>query len=212
MHDDHISIALGLRGMRVVRQETGADHQIRIVVVPTSKGATCPFCARWSEKRHDVRARTKADEPLGERQVTLVVLRRRFHCIGCERHFTEPDPACDARRRLTRRFRDRLAAACSHQSVKQVAQTYPVGPKTVRRAFAEQQDALRQVEPPPPPRVLGIDDFSIRKGQRYATGFHDLERHTTLEVVEGRTQAVVQPIVEALNEQDTIDVVSMDWS
>ena len=79
----------------------------------------------------------------------MVVLRRRFHCFACERHFTEPDPACGYRRRLTRRLRERLAEACSHQTVKQVAQCYQVGPKTVRRAFAEYQDHLREVEPPP---------------------------------------------------------------
>lgn len=210
MHQDHISIPLGLRGIRVVRQEAGTGKQIRVVVVATTEGARCPYCERWCRKRHDSRARTKADEPLGERQVTLVVLRRRFPCFACERHFTEPDPACGNRRRLTRRLRERLAEACSHQTVKQVAQTYQVGPKTVRHAFAEYQDAVRQVEPPPPPRVLGIDDFSIRKGQRYATGFHDLQRHKTLEVVEGRTKAVVQPVLEALNEAETIAVVSMD--
>ena len=212
MHQDHISIPLGLSGMRVVRQEAGKDNQIRVVVVPTSEGARCPYCERWCRKRHDTRARSKADEPLGERAVTLVVLRRRFHCFACERHFTEPDPACGWRRRLTRRFRERLAAACSQQTVKQVAQSYQVGPKTVRRAFAEYQDHLREVEPLPPPRVLGIDDFSIRKGQRYATGFHDLEWHTTIEVVEGRSQAVVQPVLEELNAEETIAVVSMDMA
>lgn len=71
---------------------------------------------------------------------------------------------------------------------------------------------MREVEPPPPPRVLGIDDFSIRKGQRYATGFHDLDRHTTIEVADGRTQAAVQPVLEALNAQETIAVVSMDMA
>lgn len=212
MHEDPISIPLGLRGMRVVRQDEGREDRIRIVVVPTTEGARCPYCERWCGKRQDTRARTKADEPLGERRVTLVVLRRRFHCFACERHFTEPDPACDARRRLTRRLRERLAEACAHQTVKQVAHAYQVGPRTVRRAFAEQQDALRAAEPPPPPRVLGLDDFSIRKGQRYATGFHDLERHKTLEVIEGRTQAAVQPALEALNAQETIRVVSMDMA
>jgi transposase len=212
MPENHISIPLGLRGMRVVRQEEAGDRQVRIVVVATAEGARCPYCERWCRKRHDTRARTKADEPLGEREVTLVVLRRRFHCFACERHFTEPDPACDARRRLTRRLRERLAEACSQQTVQHVAHAFQVGPQTVRRAFAERQDALRQVEPPPPPRLLGIDDFSIRKGQRYATGFHDLERHTTVEVVEGRTQTAVQPVLEALNAHETIEVVSMDMA
>jgi transposase len=212
MHHDHISIPLGLRGMRVVRQEGGGDNQIRVVVVPTTQGAECPSCGRWCRKQHDTRARAKADEPLGAWRVTLVVLRRRFHCFACERHFTEPDPACGCRRRLTTRLRERLAEECTHQTVKQVAQTYQVSPKTVRRAFAEYQDHLAAVEPPPPPRVLGIDDFSIRKGQRYATGFHDLERHTTIEVVEGRSQAVVQPVLETLNAEETIAVVSLDMA
>jgi transposase len=182
------------------------------VVIPTTTGGACPRCGRWCRKRHDARARAKADEPLGRWRVTLVVLRRRFRCFHCERTFTEPDPACNARRRLTCRLRERLGEACRHQTVQDVAGAHQVSPKTVRRAFAEYQDRQRAAEPPPPPRVLGLDDFSLRKGQRYATGFHDLERHTTLNVIAGRTQAVVQKALEDLDAPAEIAVVSMDMA
>ena len=59
---------------------------------------------------------------------------------------------------------------------------------------------------------LGIDDFSLRRGRRYATGFHDLEHGRVLEVVEGRPAAVTGAALERLVEPDTLAVVSMDMA
>lgn len=35
-------------------------------------------------------------------------------------------------------------------------------------------------------RVLGIDDFAIRKGHTYNTGIHDLRNGTLIEIIPGR--------------------------
>ncbi len=181
------------------------------MVARRERFAVCPICRRVTTKVHDTRARVKADQPLGDQSVSLVVLRRRFACSRCPGTFTEDDPTCGRRRRLTYRLRARLGRESVHQTVRQVACRYEVSPATVRWAQAEYAD--QQVEMASVPLTqLGIDEHSVRKGCRYATGLHDLTRHRLVEVVEGRTSMVVQAALEKLPTPETIQVVSMDMS
>lgn len=46
--------------------------------------------------------------PLAGRVTYLVWRKRRYHCRGCGRTFTEQHPELPARQRVTRRFRLRL--------------------------------------------------------------------------------------------------------
>jgi hypothetical protein len=82
-------------------------------------GAACPGCGRWAVNRHD-RRRQKGNEPLADRQVTLVVVRRQFRCLLCNRAFPEPEEGWGPRR-LTRRLWMRLGREGGQQSVQQVA-------------------------------------------------------------------------------------------
>lgn len=173
--------------------------------------AVCPRCVHQTPKLHDVRRCTMADEPLGQQRITLILLRWRFRCLRCEVVFTKPNAIAGHRRRLIQRFRECLAHEAQHQTVQPVAAIYGVSPTTVRRAVTESA-AKQLAEPIPPVRKLGIDEFAIRKGQRYATGLHDLERRRLVEVVEGRTSADVQTALERLRDKERVEVVSMDMS
>ena len=165
MPNDHIKIPLDLPGVRLVRQEVGPAGEVRIVVMRTTERERCPGCGRLTTKRHDARERTKADEPLGERTIRVVIVRRRFRCVPCQRVFTEPDAVCGTRRRLTRRLRERLGRECRHQTVQRLAQVHALSPTTVRRCRADVV-ATQQAQATEPVSVLGIDEFSVRKGQR----------------------------------------------
>jgi transposase len=200
-----------LPGVVIIHQEEVGTEAIRLVVARRERSAVCPICHRVTTKVHDTRARVKADQPLGDQTVSLVVLRRRFACFCYPGTFTEDDPTCGRRRRLTHRLRARLGGDSVHQTVQQVARSYGVSPATVRWAQAEY--AEQQVETTPAPLTqLGIDEHSVRKGRRYATGLHDLTRHRLFEVVEGRTSAVLQAALEKLPTPETINVVSIDMS
>ena len=133
VESQHITVPLDLPGVRVVAQRV-TPTAIEVTVAPPDAGATCPGCGRWTTKRHDARPRAKADEPLGDRHVTVIVVRRRFRCLGCGRLFTEPDPVAGPRRRLTRRLRERLGREGIGRPVAHVATQYGVSPATVRRA------------------------------------------------------------------------------
>jgi transposase len=210
---DRITIPLGLDGYEVVSQEV-RESLVEVAVLAVVQAVVCPKCHHLTSKVHDRRPRRLLDQPLGDYQVTLVVVRRRFRCPFCDLVFTEQDEISGKRRRLTRRLRGLIFEEAKRQSVKTVAEAFGVSDKTVRRILEESagrvENALRESKV----RLLGIDEFSIRKGQRYATGIHDLERHRLIEVVEGRRAEGVQKALDALPEavKASIEAVSMDLS
>ena len=108
MHENHLKVPLGLPQTGVISQEISPEGPLRVVVGRTTEKETCPRCGQVATKRHDARRRVKADAPIGERAVTLVVVRRRFRCFTCRRPFSEPEPICGERRRLTCRLREQL--------------------------------------------------------------------------------------------------------
>jgi transposase len=212
MPEDHIKVRLGLPEVRIVGQEQGQGGELRVVVRRTTEQETCPGCGHQTRKCHDVRERVKLDEPLGDRSVLVVVVRRRFRCVRCCRVFTEPDQVAGTRRRLTRRFRERLGRECRHQTTKRIAEVHAISPTTVRRALAEVVATQEVRREETPLRTLGIDEFSLRKGRHYATGLHDLTGRRVLEVIAGRTQEKVQTALERLRNAEQIAVVSMDMA
>jgi transposase len=209
-----VAIPLDLTGFEVVGQEV-KGRLVEVVVIAKAEAVECSACRHLTAKVHDRRPRRLLDQPLGQYQLTLVVIRRRFRCPFCERVFTEPDEIAGRRRRLTKRLRARIFEEAKSRSVKEVAEAFGVSDKTVRGILAEHfAEAQAGDRPSEPLRLLGIDEFSIRKGQRYATGLHDLERHRLIEVVEGRKAEAVQKAIEGLAEaaKESIKAVSMDLS
>ena len=211
MEGQDITLPLELPGVRVVGQRLTATG-LEVEVEPTSPGAHCPRCAHWTTKRHDTRRRPLLDRPVGERAVTLVLHRRRFRCWHCRHLFTEADAIAGPRRRLTYRLRQQLGREGCAQPVSTVAARYGISRTTVDGAVTEYAAPRLAARAATPVRQLGIDEFSLRRGQRYATGLHDLERHTVVDVVVGRTAKAAQVALERLADPAAVEVVTMDMA
>lgn len=222
--DDYIKLALDLAGLVVLGQHDEGERLVVEVAYAKPVGI-CPHCGRPSNKVHDRRPQRKRDLPLRGQGVDLILWRRRFRCLWClGRHrrpptFSEPDPTCGLGlggrgRRTTQRLREGIGREPPHQTVKRVAEVYRVGERFVRECFAGRAEGEIAGAVPPgyTPRVLGMDEFSMKRGRRYETVFCDLEAPRVLEVVEGRDQAAVRAYLEGLSDPEAVRVVVIDMS
>ena len=222
--DNCIKLSLDLPGLRVLGQYE-QDSQLVVEVIYEVSVAICPHCRRPTNKVHDCRPQRKRDVPIRGRKVTLVLQRRRFRCLWClgkgrrPRTFSEPDPVCGLGqkgrgRRTTIRLREQLAQEPPHRTVKRIAEVYGVGQRFVAECYATQaKGRIVQLLPKgQTPRVLGLDEFSMKRGMRYETIFCDLETPRVLEVIEGRDGKSVQTYLEGLSEPERVAVVVMDMS
>ena len=62
------------------------------------------------------------------------------------------------------------------------------------------------------PRVLGIDEHTLHKGQRFATTFCDLKNHRVFDIVAGRSPRDLRCFLSALQGRDKVRVVCIDLS
>ena len=210
MRDDCITIRLGLPELRVLRMAEG-DQEIVVEVAYRACSAPCPACGQETRRVHSTRRQWKRDRRLRDKAVFLLLSKRRFRCGACGKVFSEPDPLCGLRRRNTQRFRLHVGQEALHQTIRHLAQREEVAEALVRRCVTEV--AARLLGAAPGPRaacVLGLDEFSIRKGQVYDTAIMDLERSEVLGVVSGHRQAEVPQFLEGLPAPEQVAVVVMD--
>ena len=209
MQDDCITISLGLPELRVVRVEEGQQEmvvevQYRAVSVP------CPHCRKRTSKVHSVSRQNKRDQGLWNKVVYLVLHKRRFRCLGCRKVFSEPDTVFGVRRRSSQRFRQHLGDTAMHQTIRHTAHKEMVGEGLVRRCLTEETSRLLGAVSYQSSRVLGVDEFSIKKGHIYDTAIMDIEHKQVLGVVSGRGQKNLEEFLDRLPAREAIEAVVMD--
>lgn len=148
-------------------------QQISVTLATTRDQAQCPVCGLASCRVHSRYQRIVADLPLAGVTVQLFLQVRRFRCLtpNCPRRiFCErlgPEIAVYARRThrleiILQRVGLALGGEAGARLLPALAMT--VSPDTLLRLIRKM--GLMAI---PTPRVLGVDDWAWRRGQRYGT-------------------------------------------
>ena len=185
---------------------------IRLRAVPGIERC-CSGCGRSISAVHDSEERRVRDLPMFDAAVELLVPRLRLRCDVCGPKLERLNWLAPYAR-VTVRLAASVARLCKVTSVRHVAAFYGLGWPVVK--LIDKRALERELGPADfsDVRVLGMDEFALHKGHRYATVLVEVQRKRVLWVGRGRGREDVRPFFELLGAErcKQVQAVVMDMN
>ena len=175
--------------------------------------AVCSGCLRTVMAFHDVTWRRVRDLPLFEHAVELEVPRLRVACAHCGPKL-ELLPWLSRYARVTARLAESVVRLCAVMSLRHVAAYVGLDWKTVKEIDKRYLAARLGPVDLSGVTILGLDEFAIQKGHRYATVVIEPARKRVLWVGRGRAREDLRAFFRLLGPAGCarLEAVVMDMS
>jgi transposase len=150
----------------------GACHPAR----PPLKKTACGACGRLHRGFYDRTVRRVRDLPCGGTRLWLELEIRRVACRRCGAVKRERLDLLADNPRYTKRFAFYVGKRCRSSTIKDIAEELRLEWHTVKELEKQYMRAQLRRAGTPGPKVIGLDEISIRKGHTYRIVVSDLVR------------------------------------
>lgn len=193
-----------------VKQE---ESSVKVELESCQPQSICPLCGKASSKEHSRYFRKLMDEPIFGNRAYLGLSVRKFYCHtkNCERKiFTERFSSfIKSYARKTDRLKESLTAlafSSNAETGKKVSRklSLPVSADTLLRLIRKSSEKGDENL-----KIIGVDDWAIKKGNHYGTIICNLETHKPVDVFPERSTEALE---KWLRKHPGIEIATRDRS
>jgi transposase len=176
----------------------------------TGKPKLCPHCGIIAPAviGHGHKPQIFHDLPIHGMMVGILIDRRRYRCLECNKTFLEPLSGMDTRRNITLRLLRYIEENAVNKTFTSLADEVGLSEATIRRIFHDYFTERLKHYHPEIPRWLGIDEAHLLDDYRCV--LTNIEESCVLDMLKNRNKVTVVNYLYSLPNKDGVEFVCMD--